>query len=386
MRLLLIGDAYNGYGSEIFALNLIGLFKKHGWDVRYIYFHGSIVDAGECIKIELNSGEKQMGRFIEVPSVKSKLHRNIKAYSPDLIILNNPYLVPFSIISVVKKYKVIRIIHDCRCICHAGLCLNNEMQICRGYKFGDCYKCGKHGHKKFSKAHVWIKCFIQKRLNLAYQKGDITSVFPSEWLREYCMPYGITGITVNNFINTYNLCYIPSPNRKKYVYIGALSVFKGIGPLLMEFDRFSQNKDVELYLAGPLDKDTTVLLEEYKENTKIHYIGVIPHDKIAEILVDKYCLIMPSLIMDNYPTAVIEGMMSGKLIIGSNRGGIPEMISEDGLLFDPGIDGDLLRKLELSQTMDDALIKTKILNAYERMKNMTGEYYFTALMHVYSKL
>lgn len=386
MRALVIGDSYDGFGSEIFALNLIDLLKKHGWDVRYIYFHGSVTGAKEYTQIALKRKEKWIGRFIGLPSIRSDLNRNVKEYDPDLIILNNPYLVPLSIIPVVKKYKTVRVVHDCRCICHSGSCLDDKMQICRGYKFGDCYKCGKYGQRKFSMAHVWLKCHIQKKLNQAYLKGDITSIFPSDWLREYCVPYRINGTTINNYIDTKDLCYLPSLDRKKYVYIGGLSIFKGTKILVMEFDRFSKDKDVELYLAGPQDKDTTALLEEYKENKKIHYMGILSHDKIAEFLADKYCLIMPSLIMDNYPTAVIEGVMGGKLIIGSNRGGIPEMVAGDGLIFDPGVDGDLFSKLELSQTMADDLVEKKISDAYERMKNITEGYYFTALMDVYSKL
>lgn len=36
--------------------------------------------------------------------------------------------------------------------------------------------------------------------------------------------------------------------------------------------------------------------------------------------------------------------------------------------------------------MADDLVEKKISDAYERMKNITEGYYFTALMDVYSKL
>ena len=47
-----------------------------------------------------------------------------------------------------------------------------------------------------------------------------------------------------------------------------------------------------------------------------------------------YCVIVPSKLFDNYPTTVLEAMGNKTLVIGSNVGGVAEIINDPLFLFD----------------------------------------------------
>lgn len=67
-----------------------------------------------------------------------------------------------------------------------------------------------------------------------------------------------------------------------------------------------------------------------------NYITLIPFIKNIEIVYNNIDVsIVPSLIDDSFPTTVLESMYFSKPVIGSNMGGIPEMIvdKETGFIF-----------------------------------------------------
>ncbi len=382
MKLLIIGDSLLGFGTEIYALNILNLFKEKGWDVKYLFFNGAALDKKRDVQIKLNRIEKILGKVINAFSIEKKIKQEVDTFSPDLVLLNNDFTAPFSALSACKGYKTIRVIHDCRCICHVGICMNEKREICKGYLYGNCYKCGRQGERHFSYLHVFLKKYIQRKMNKSYIKEKVSFIFPSDWLREYCINYGIVGTTINNFVDTETISFSPTTDRKRYCYIGGLSVYKGVDVLLNEFRAFSEGRNVELYIAGPLDEYSRKKSLLYK-NDKIHFVGVLPHNKINSFLQDKFCVIVSSIIMDNYPTSVIEGMLAGKLIIGSNRGGIPSMISDNGFLFDPKEEGDLEKKLELSQSIDQKRLNTMLDCGYKKMKGIDSDYYYSEIIKIY---
>lgn len=373
--MLLIGDSFTGFGSEIYANNLINLFQKNGWETLYIAFDGDASNDKYKL-IKLNSIERLFGRFIYLTTINKKIKSSIIGYNPDLILLNNVHLTPLSILPITKGVTTFNIIHDCRRICNIGKCIKPNLDICKGYLFSNCIKCCS---SEFSKIHILAKCYVQRKENKAFNKYNISNIFPSEWLRKFSKPYGIDGYTINNYIKHEDFIFHPVNCRKKYAYIGGITLYKGAKLLLETFDEFSCNKDVELYLAGPINDDIKEVLDRLNNN-KINYVGIINHNDINNFLFDKYCLIVPSLIMDNYPTTVLEGQISGKLIIGSNRGGIPEIVGDNGLIFDPLDKEGLLKALLLSQTLDEQKKNMYVINAYKNIKEKTEANYYSKLI------
>ena len=74
--------------------------------------------------------------------------------------------------------------------------------------------------------------------------------------------------------------------------------------------------------------------------------GKLPLEQVREKMKNCYCLIVPSL-SEGLPRVIMEAMALAKPVIGSNVGGIPELIEDgqNGFLFKAGDSGDLAEKL-----------------------------------------
>jgi glycosyltransferase involved in cell wall biosynthesis len=69
--------------------------------------------------------------------------------------------------------------------------------------------------------------------------------------------------------------------------------------------------------------------------------------ELLEQIRDSAAVVLPSECYENNPRSVLEAFASGKPVIGSRIGGIPELVKdrETGLLFSPGDPRDLREKI-----------------------------------------
>lgn len=128
---------------------------------------------------------------------------------------------------------------------------------------------------------------------------------------------------------------IPASGRKtlRFGFIGRLDPPKGIEWLLDAFVHLYQF-DTELWVAGSGKKDYEEFLRKRFSDNRVQFLGrVAPSAFFPEVDV----VVVPSLVEDNFPGAVFEAFAFGRPVIGSRRGGIPEMIRdrENGVLVDP---------------------------------------------------
>jgi glycosyltransferase involved in cell wall biosynthesis len=66
-------------------------------------------------------------------------------------------------------------------------------------------------------------------------------------------------------------------------------------------------------------------------------------------------LLVPSLVIENQPTVILEAFSRGTPVIGSTSGGIPEMVveGETGFLFPPGDVDALVAAMQKALANDD---------------------------------
>ena len=92
-------------------------------------------------------------------------------------------------------------------------------------------------------------------------------------------------------------------------------------------------------------------------------------------------MVVPSLWNDTLPTVVFESLMNGIPVIGSSRGGIPEMIEDgkNGFLFDPDRPEELaalIRKIAHRPALLDGMQLAALQSAprFGDMKAWIGQY------------
>ena len=117
-------------------------------------------------------------------------------------------------------------------------------------------------------------------------------------------------------------------DKKVIVYVGRLSEEKGL-PTLIEAARLlqKQRKDFLLCLVGdgPLMADLRARVDATDLAGSVRFLGQQSHAAIADWMgaCDVFCL--PSL-REGCPNVVIEALSSGRPVVASRVGGIPDMV------------------------------------------------------------
>lgn len=138
----------------------------------------------------------------------------------------------------------------------------------------------------------------------------------------------------------------PSGERTPHIrfgYLNHLNANKGIELLLRNATRLPEGAWA-LNIAGKGFAAYDSRLRARHETPDVKFMGYVrPGDFFPEIDV----LVAPSVLRESFGRTVIEAYAHGVPVIGSDRGGIPELIEEGstGLLFDPDRPGDLAAKM-----------------------------------------
>lgn len=121
------------------------------------------------------------------------------------------------------------------------------------------------------------------------------------------------------------------------------------------------------------------LIDKLKLNDLVHLKGSIPHDQIFEVLKEIDIYIQPSLV-EGLPRAVVEAMSVGCPVIGSDAGGIPELITPECLYPKGNIEAlsDLLAKVNQEFLSRNAKLNFEKAGEYEKktLDSKRKEFYY----------
>lgn len=170
-------------------------------------------------------------------------------------------------------------------------------------------------------------------------------------------------------------------NFKTILFFGRLNVLKG----LVNF-----TKAVKLFLLDNTDWKIEVIGDDANGpfhhlsmkswmqtyfgslNSRIHFFEGLPHSELYSKIMKSDIIVLPSL-FESFSYACAEAMAAGKAIIGSNKGGMKELLGAGemcGILIDP-------------------YNSNEILNAIKRLaedENLRNELGFAAKSKIYSPL
>lgn len=247
-----------------------------------------------------------------------------------------------------SKTPIVLTLHDLKPICpNYKMYVNGSVcEMCKGQKFYNCFKkrCTK-GSALASLVNT-VEMYFHYAMNY-YQKVD-RFVAVSEFYKDKMIEFGFPSDKISclpNYINVED--YDPFITEKGYfLYFGRLSEEKGISVVL---DSAIKTPDIPYYIVGtgPLEGE---LKEKVKERSikNVKLIGFKSGDDLKKLLSEATCTIVPSVWYENCPMTVLESFASGRPVIGSKIGGIPELINnrKDGLVFKTGNAEDLSQKVK----------------------------------------
>jgi glycosyltransferase involved in cell wall biosynthesis len=173
-------------------------------------------------------------------------------------------------------------------------------------------------------------------------------------------------------------------NKNVITFIGRFYAIKGFNTYLKALVNIKKKGyEVKPYLVG---RGNTELIYEYLKSNFSQYVlqDLAPYQEMPKIYINSGIVIVPSL-YENCPSVVLEAMSSGKIVIASNVGGIPDIIENEknGFLFEKGNSVELEKKIIsiLENTYDLDKIRTNARNSIildyqwgERAREISREY------------
>lgn len=284
------------------------LLKKTNVNVEYRY-----IKRKSFIK-------EQFDRFISIISQYEIGNNYIKQILNDISIKNEINSYDYVIVENTYQYTIpLKKFFGNVVVLHQHNCMNiKKIKICK--------KAIK------SSLHILtVSNFVKKQIENIYNCNNTSVLF--------------NGIKLENFNFQYDEQLLNKFEIKKedfvICYVGRVVKEKGILELLEAFQLFSKHKqNVKLLIIGSecfsSSSDKFIIkckkiIESLKE--KVIFTGFINYDEINKYYSLADVQVVPSIIDDSCPMAVIEGMSIGLAQIVTNSGGIPEEVSNENAII-----------------------------------------------------
>jgi glycosyltransferase involved in cell wall biosynthesis len=151
------------------------------------------------------------------------------------------------------------------------------------------------------------------------------------------------------------------------LYAGRLAADKGIETAIKAMEKLVHGqgkRDIRLSLAGSGSADYENHLRQLVDKAGLtDYVSFLGWVRPADMpgLLSKFdALVLPSIWPEPFSRAILEGMISGLVVLATPTGGTPEIIveGENGMLFKPNDSEDLAKKI--AQLVEDPELHSQI--------------------------
>jgi len=406
VRVLLV-NKYNHItgGADTYFFTLRRLLKEKGHSVaefclqhpdnEYSEFSDFFINGvtnKNWEKASISESSIALIRSIYNLEARNKFNKLVDKFKPDIVHIQNMfYQISPSILSVTfkKKIPVIETLHDYHLVC-ANNNLHHHGHICE-----DCIKYTKFSILK-NKCYndSWRASLLAFTASYSHQIFNIYKdrinrwISPSRFLRDKMIAGGIVGEKID--ILPYPVSFEIDQDDKfeqkgDYVlFVGRLVQQKGIITMLKVAEKLSNIKFMILG-TGPLEN----YIKNYiiKNNiSNIKLIGFVPNNKISDYIRFSKFVIVPSEWYDNLPIIMYETLLCGVPLIGSNIGGIPEIINNKvGILVEPSNVDELQTKIQYLYE-NESLRNSLAANAREYISsNFSLDEHYNKIIKLYSQ-
>jgi len=169
------------------------------------------------------------------------------------------------------------------------------------------------------------------------------------------------------------------------LYVGRVNRYKGLHILINAFKEL-EHKNIHLHVVGEGED-----MEESKKiagfNSNIIFYGFMPDRELVELYKKANVAVVPSIWCEVFGVVIIESFKYGTPVIGSNIGGIPELVENgyNGYLFEAG------NVVQLKKVLENLIENPKELkrlsdNAFEFVKKYSMEEHTKRLKKLYEEV
>jgi glycosyltransferase involved in cell wall biosynthesis len=297
-------------------------------------------------------------RIVYNVDARWRLRPLVRALHPELMHCHNIYSgLTVAILDEAKRQGVPSLVtlHDYKLACPSYLMLSRG-EVCESCVDGSVLNCvARRCHKEslLASAVAAIEAIYASWARKWYLARFW--ICPSSFLRSIMIRRGYPAERLRHVPNGLDLTEWPAGtggDEGYALYVGRLSHEKGIEALV----RASVGARMPLRVIGQGPERSRLEALAERLGANVRFEGHRSSSELRPLLRGAACLVVPSIWYENAPMTIIEAMASGKPVIGSAIGGIPEMVEdgETGLLVPPG-DIERLRDAMEKLAGDDGL-------------------------------
>jgi glycosyltransferase involved in cell wall biosynthesis len=165
------------------------------------------------------------------------------------------------------------------------------------------------------------------------------------------------------------------------VYVGRLSIEKGLGVLLEAWRQLDRQFPLKILGDGPM---ADLVTQAAQEMPAIEWLGRKPSAEVYDIVGNAAFLVFPSEWYETFGQVAIEAFSKGTPVVASDIGAIPELVNaRSGLLFRPGDPTDLATKVDLLLAHPQELARLRLTARAEFESKYTADNNYQQLMAIY---
>lgn len=326
-------------------------------------------------------------------AARSRLRQLLRLAKPDVAHMHIIYhQLTMSIVDELARARVpmVMTLHDYKIGCPAYT-LYRDGHPCDDCTAGAVYNVVWHKCIKGSRPASVLAAgeAVLSRVTRKYHKID-AYICPSAFAGQVAIDSGIPVSHIHvipNFLpdNEVGQPVTSLADTPRFFFAGRLEEVKGIDDLVEVFGGEDPSMGT-LVVAGAGGELESKVRKAADERRNVEYLGRLSREEVRRQLQRSRAVILPSRWNENNPMSILEARTLGIPAIVSNRGGLPEMVTDgvDGRVVEAGDIADLreaIRDLAANRRLAEALGQA----GYERFhRENTASAHYAALMEAYS--
>ena len=409
MKILLINNFhFRKGGSEAVYFNTAEILQKNGHEVVFFsYKDEKNVDCEHTRYFVEHKGTLgTIKNYFYNSEAQKRLEVLLGKERPDIAHVHLFWGgLSVSIFKALKKYNVplVHTAHDYRMVCPGYTFKDGSCKKCERCRTWNFYQCALHRCAKGSLPKSLIMALEMYSRQIWHNpiKNIDGFLFVSHFSEKKHIEHNPKFAHAKRMVlyNYTTPLFEPSILDKEdyFLFYGRLSFEKGIPTLLKVF---AKHPELSLMVVGtgPLENQ---LKAEYDKSVpaetsaqpkcyeNIKFLGYHSGETLFELVRNAKFVCVPSECYENNPMTIVESYSLGTPVIGSNIGGIPEILEsgKTGFLFEPGNVESLGKAIMKAAAMSEADYSKMCDAAYQFYKsNFYENVYYDRLISFYKEI
>lgn len=346
-RVLVVHNAYQQRGGEDSVVESeVALLREHGHEVELLLRHNDDVERLSKLDVALQT----LWSSRTVRDVQDVLQR----FRPDVVHVHNTLpLVSPSVFWAASRLGVptVMTLHNFRLLCPQATLLRDGA-ICERCVGHLPLPAIRHRCYRGSLAHTaGLASMLMLHRGLGTFRHKVNRFIAlTEFGRNKFIEGGLDADRIDvkpNFVH-----WMPRPGegeRQGGLYVGRLSVEKGVEPLLEAIKRYPGHR-LQVIGTGPFDDAMAAAAGSA-------WLGARPLSEVLDRMGRSAYLVVPSVCYEGFPRTIVEAFACATPVIASRRGSLAELIDEGrtGLLFDPDDPAEMVERLKWADAHPEAM-------------------------------